>query len=805
MSDFENSATEEDAAVQENETTFADTDGADEVAFADADGADEMAFADTDGADETDPTEPGGISFDDDADDDGGDYIAKQKRRKCRKIIIISLVAAAVVFAAAAGVIRNIRNRGADDKDIYTDAAVERRTVMNTITGSSSIEPNDSYNVISMHSGDITADYISEGGAVKKGDKLYQFDDEEARNTLTNARNALTKAQQAYVDAVKTKTQTVSSNDLNTVTARDAVDKADRAYQDAVKTRAQAVSSNNASTQSARNALERAQNSLDEAEDALEDRYVMSEIDGKVGTVYVEDGDNVAANTAVADVFDDSYMKLRLPFNEFDASMLHEGADAEVNVAGVSETIPGTVTEVSSAAIASDAHTMVVYATVEVANPGALTVNDLGSAVVDGVACADAGYFEYAHSQPIYAKTSGTVRQLSVSEGDSVRSGTQVAFIESETLENTYENALLAYDDAALSLEQQLLNNDTYSQDSSVANAQLSYDDAVASLQRQLLNNDTYSQDSGIKNAELALDDARLQLQSAQDAVDDFVVEAPIDGTVVTKNAKAGDTIDSANGTEPLCIIYDLSCVKFSLDIDETEIALVRVGQKAKVTADAVEGEFEGRVIKVPVDGVNENGVTTYTIDIQIDNYGALLPGMNIDAEIVAEEAADVLTVPVNSVNRGNIVFVKDDGTPHENDVTDKLSGNAPQSANAPQNTNAPQGGNESGAGDIAANLPRNIEVPEGYRAIVVETGINDSDYIEIKSGLKDGDMVRTLNTQMSSAGASFGDMNSMFGGMNGGMPGGMNGGMPGGMGGGMSGGMGGGMSGGLGGPGGGR
>lgn len=44
---------------------------------------------------------------------------------------------------------------------------------------------------------------------------------------------------------------------------------------------------------------------------------------------------------------------------------------------------------------------------------------------------------------------------------------------------------------------------------------------------------------------------------------------------------------------------------------------------------------------------------------------------MNVDAEIVVEEADNVIAVPVNSVNRGNIVFVKDDGTTHENDVTD--------------------------------------------------------------------------------------------------------------------------------------
>ena len=97
-------------------------------------------------------------------------------------------------------------------------------------------------------------------------------------------------------------------------------------------------------------------------------------------------------------------------------------------------------------------------------------------------------------------------------------------------------------------------------------------------------------------------------------------------------------------------------------------------------------------------------------------------------------------------------------------------------------------------------SVPTNIDVPDGYRAIQVETGINDTDYIEIKSGLTEKDQVRTLDTESSSANASFGDPNAqdMYV-----VPNGNMGGMPGG---GMSGGgmSGGGMSGGGGMPGGG-
>ena len=677
-------------------------------------------------------------------------FIGKFKIGK--KLLIIILVIA-ILAGICSGLIIKSKNNSAV-KVMYTDSPVERRTITNTITGSSSIKPNDSYNVTTIKSGDITSDTFKEGDVVKKGDKLYQFEDSDAQNSLSTAKNALAKAQQAYVDAVKQKAQTVSSNNIG--------------------------------TKSAQNAVTKALNSLN---DTKNNQYIQSNSAGKVKELSVKEGDHINAGAAVATLYDDSYMKLRIPFNEVDAESIQTGAAATVSVIGSGDTIYGTVKEKSSSAVSTDAHAKVVYVTVEVTNPGALTTNDYGSAEINGVACANTAQFEYVSEGTITSTVSGTLENLNIAVGDSVYSGQKVGYVK-------YDN-----------------------QNSTMSNAQLSYNDAVLALEKQVLQNDTFSQDSSIKNAQLALDDAELGIEKAQDAVDDYVVEAPIEGTVVKKNSKAGDTIDSSNATDPLCVIYDLSSVKFSIDVDETEIALVKTGQKATVTADAVEGEFEGVVTKVPVDGVNENGVTTYTIEIQIENYGDLLPGMNVDAEIVVEEADNVIAVPVNSVNRGNIVFVKDDGTTHENDVTDIIKGNKDKSGKTddkkkaddkddkPQSSGMPVVSGDTPNGDKSdeisvtkESVPTNIDVPDGYRAIQVETGINDTDYIEIKSGLTEKDQVRTLDTESSSANASFGVQNAqeMYV-----VPNGNMGGMPGG---GMSGGgmSGGGMSGGGGMPGGG-
>ena len=120
----------------------------------------------------------------------------------------------------------------------------------------------------------------------------------------------------------------------------------------------------------------------------------------------------------------------------------------------------------------------------------------------------------------------------------------------------------------------------------------------------------------------------------------------------------------------------------------------------------------------------------------------------NVDAEVVISSADDVLAIPASAVNRGDTVLITAD---------------SPSAANA-----------------------LDQEAPEGYVYVAVESGVSDDSYIEILSGLQEGDTVAYLQAASSSSS----DNAMMMGGMGGGMPGGMGGGMPSGMGGGMPGGF---------------
>ncbi len=227
------------------------------------------------------------------------------------------------------------------------------------------------------------------------------------------------------------------------------------------------------------------------------------------------------------------------------------------------------------------------------------------------------------------------------------------------------------------------------------------------------------SYENAMDQAKESLEAAESKLENTQDSYDNYTVTAPISGQVITKNVKAGDKI-SAGGSNAvtLATIYDLSELQVELQVDELDVQSVSVGQTVILTADAFEGEtFTGTVTNVSLAGSNSNGVTNYPVMVTLTETGNLLPGMNVDGTIVLDQAEDVLTIPVDALMRGNRVYVKDD-TVKESD----------------------------GA------------VPAGFRAVEVETGLMNDEYVEIVSGLSEGDEVYVAESTVS--GDGMGGMN---------------------------------------------
>lgn len=409
---------------------------------------------------------------------------------------------------------------------------------------------------------------------------------------------------------------------------------------------------------SAETALQQAQLSVQQAQlnydsivDGLNPKASGS---GVVQKLHVKKGDLVSAGSPIADISDTSTMTLTVPFQSADAQRIAVGSSAQVTLAGTLETLTGTVESVANADLVGNGGALVRQVKIRVQNPGALSTSTTATAKVGSIACAGSGTFEANLTQTVVATGSGEVVSLNVSAGSRVSAGQVLATLGGSSAQTSLENA------------------------------------------------------------SISLQNAQLSLQNAQDALDNYTITAPISGTVIEKNFKAGDTIDNnsltaAGGT--LAVLYDMSTLTFEMKIDEKDINKVQVGQEVTITADAVEGvTFSGVVDTVNINGTTVSGQTNYPVTVVINDPQDLKPGMNVSADIIVERAGTVLCVPVDAVNRGS----------------DKPTVQVAQEGALDENGNVVD--------------PSKLETRE------VTLGRNDNDNIEITSGLSEGEIVVWVN-----------------------------------------------------------
>ena len=497
------------------------------------------------------------------------------------------IIALIVVIAVVAVAIKSCAGKGGNDAmeaSTYTMDSAIRTSIVESISGTGTLEPADKYTVTTLLQGDILSDSFEEGDMVEEDQVLYQIDSSDAETNIEKAQLSASSAQRNYNTAVK----------------------------------------------------------------ALDNLNVKTKVAGTVTDVLVEVGDDVSAGQEVAKVRDDSVMTIELPFPADEADTFYIGQSAEVTLYGSFETLSGTVASVSGATQVMSGNMIVKNVKINVNNPGAISEEQIATAEVGTSGSTQSGKFQYKENRSVYAEVSGEVVAIVNDEGAVVSDGSTIIRLESDSVTDSVQSASDSVKDAQISLENQYEN------------------------------------------------------------LEDYTVKSPIKGTVIEKLVKAGDTIDS---NAKLCTIYDLSYLKMTMNVDELDINKISVGQEVTITADAVVGKtFTGKVTKVNLAGTTTNGVTTYPVEVQIENAGDdLLPGMNVSTEIIVSQAEDVIAIPVGAVIRGNMVLVK------------------------------------TGA---KSDDP---SVPDGYEYVEVETGISDENYVEIKSGINEGDEIAYIYSSSSS------------------------------------------------------
>lgn len=421
--------------------------------------------------------------------------------------------------------------------------------------------------------------------------------------------------------------------------------------------------------------------------DDINNLTITAPIEGRVENFSLKVGEDISgSNSVIATIINDKKLTAQIPFSSSQIHKAWVGQPAQVLISEYMSYVDGVVTYVSNGSNTASQGAFQYYIEISFDNPGIITEGMKVIGILkDGdedITSSEEGTAQYVESRLLVAKSSGTVTDVYVKNNDWVSFGQKIARLENSDLEN-----------------------------------------------------------SGTRN-ELTMRELELSLESQMKDLEDYNITSPIDGTVIVNSYKVGDDVNGSNAV--LMTVADMTKMIFEVDVDELDIYKIKAGQKVNITCDALPKEsFVGEVTTVPVLGTSQNGVTTYPVEVTISEPGNLKPGMNINAEIIVENKENVLTIPmsaITSIGDRTFVYVKSDeqNTSKENSV--KPQEQAEANSNQQRQRNPEKF--SQGSGGQMGQQP-SIQLEDGdYQMRIIEVGINNNDYIEVISGLKEGDIV---------------------------------------------------------------
>ena len=704
-----------------------------------------------------------------------------QKLRGLKKPVKIAICAVLVlaIGLGAFGIHKMRTAKKAASEASAGTSIVMQGSVVNSITGSGTVEPIEQRDIVPLVNGKIIESPFEEGDEVLENDVLYRFEMTAAENAIKTAQNNVEKAR-----------TNLSNRNSNIAKVQENIS----------ALTIEATASGKVSGLSLN---------------------VGEEISGKVCTIT-----NYKEKTAT------------IPFGASQINSIKVGDSATVAIDKYMINAPGKVVRKYSAPETLSSGAVAYNVEIRLDGDDLIEENINVTATVHtssgDVNSASYGSVKYADPVTVNAEQRGKVSKVNVKNGDWIDKGEVIAVLKNSDLTDELKTA------------------------------------------RQNLT-----------DAQMSLSEAENSLEDRVEAAQDYILTSPINGTILTKDYTVGDTVGGQNATT-MMVVADMSKMKFTISVDELDISKISLGQSVQVTADALENQrLMGKITSVSKLGSASNGVSTYPVEVTIDEPGDLMPGMNVSAQIIVERADNCLYLPVSAVEyfggkyyvtvvgevenmpqmpqipqRKNMgeentqKFKSEEKGDAAKDNTDKekaqqsqgakernfgaMNGEMPQRSEGAQSFNRPegqmpqrpqgqmqqrpqgeamersqgeksapsekeskesaqkenadaqkpekaQGSDKSSQGSAQKEFSRNGQKPEGAKRsemkiklsgkeerIEVQIGISNDEYYEIKSGVTLGQVVKNTSQQTGSSGDY---MRGMSGGMSGRMPSGMMGG----------------------------
>jgi len=266
--------------------------------------------------------------------------------------------------------------------------------------------------------------------------------------------------------------------------------------------------------------------------------------------------------------------------------------------------------------------------------------------------------------------------------------------------------------------------------------AQSTYDQAVASLDAETAA--VAAAQSAVASAQAQKEVVQAQLRAAESQVmqnsaalqqaqldlDHTKIVAPVDGTVVSRNMDVGQTVAASFQAPTIFLIaQDLTKMQVDTNVDESDVAPIRVGQQANFTVDAYPGvTFPGVVSQIRQAPINVQNVITYDVVVEVSNAALkLFPGMTANVKIVTGRVERALRLPAAAMR-----FHPPSATTSAGTVTGQTKAGRPATA---------RGQNQQSVYVLGKGQLTRVRV---------QLGISDGNYTEILGGLNEGEFVVT-------------------------------------------------------------
>ncbi len=655
----------------------------------------------------------------------------KKKRRKTIRTIITVVIILAIVLVGGYFLLKSLNvNKSPETSLTKTTAAVQRGDIARTLGVSATLNSSETEDHMAEVSGEIISIRYKDGDFVEEGQIVIVLDTIITDDAIQN-----------FEDQITAKLEQIDS--LN-----DAIEDADSSIQDQYDN----ISDRKEEIIDLNDEISDLEADIDENE-ALRDKLkIYAPINGTVFNLQANAGDYVNNGTFIAEITNPLSYMVEMPFSvkflntEVEEVIIHYG----------NGDIPGEIISYAdftyTDAYGNELVDVIIEFTRYAALPDGARVK--GTIVTDPILykCVSETAPYYSETENIYPEIQGELLELYLVEKQSVKAGDLIAVIDSGFIDDTTDSI---YNQINAKKEQIDALNDSvdsgYETIDQLNENILGYEDDIISLYDDIteIESDINEAEEGYINAE---------------------IPAQFDGIITDITAREGDEVSAH---QKLFTLVSLDNPEMNLSIDELDITEVFIGLPAEVVIDAlpetVTNPVTAVVTEIAFSGNTQGGVTTYSVTVAlIESVEGFKLGMNATATVFTTQSIDTLYIPIEAVsidNGNSFVWVTDsaiegqlsaDKSEAAAKPAGKGTGKRPEIVNKDTSTMTAE--EKARYEEFLKNNEKNMDkttsessadtflTVEEYYAdatkVSITTGIHNEIFIEVLSGLTEGQIV---------------------------------------------------------------